>query len=287
MPIGQSAAREGQGEIEERLHRGRPEHEIMRLREQRARAGLAAGLSQITCPIVEQTRVASGFSRHRSILRFDVGGAQLERDPRIECGASTAPAPRHHPLRIGGLPTDQQGIDPLVEVRKIELAREALHQRRLVIGGEVRLPERRARRDQRIGRTAARGQRLRQAREAITRGRRGRLEEADHRHRRLARPHRLLGRAPQCLLVGPARVGHDEARIVGEGVARASPEPPPVGQRIVDVAVRRIGGHARRRLQRDQPILHRRRRSGDDEDGEDDCNAPHAGHLAGVVLIRR
>ena len=247
---------------------------------------LIAVAAQVARAIHHQAWIAGQLAHHRLIKTLGVRSLPLHCDPRGEGGT---PLRAGHRIEAGGIVRllgEQQRVDPEIVVGRGEAGTEARPQAQLVARAEVSRRPRVARRVEGLGGPPGGGIAVRRPRPAVAAGRLVLGKEGEDGRGILARAHRPFGPGAQRGLFGPAAIGDQEPRIIGEAVAAVLAKPAPVVERVTDARGRGLGeriavlgsGRGRR-------ILRRARRRGYQQDGQDHNGTPHAGHFAVPLLI--
>ena len=156
---------------------------------------------------------------------------------------------------------------------------------RLVGGRQIARGPRLARQRRRFDAPASGGQRFGQSRAAIAGARFVGAEESDHRRAIFAGTHLALGDPAQAIVVGPVGVGVEEAGVIGERIAVARAQPPPVGDGIVDLGLRHPRRGINRRILRGVSRLGHHRPGRRCEQHQQNCGLSHAGQNGGSILI--
>ena len=270
-----------QGHLVKAVEVGRPVEKLVRTGEQVARAFAIAIGAKVSGAVHHQAGVAGDRADDGAIARFCVGGAGLHRDARGESGLAQRAGQGDEARRVAGPFVEQQRIGAGVMIGGGEAGAIARPQRLLVSRGEVRGGPRLVRRIERFGASSTGRISLCQPRPATAAKRLGGGEEGDDRRGIIAAAQRGLGPAAHGCFVGPAGVGDEEAGVIGEAVATAGAQSAPVVQGIADII--RIGRGWRWIGRR---ILRRPGRGRGQDNRQQICNAPHAGHIGFPLLIR-
>ncbi len=280
------SVREQEQHVHEPLRIGRPEAERMVARGHLAGGTFPVGVAQIAGAVHHQAGVGDDLADDRLVALLCVGPPLLHGDAGGEGGPPGRRGHGQEALGVRRILGEEQSVRSAVVILPGEVAAVARVDILLVGRGKVGGRPCGANRHQRFGRPARRVEGVRQPGEAVAGFRLLAGEEGEHDAGILARAHRVLGPPPELRFVGPARIGVQKARIVGEGVAAALAKPPPVVQRITDaVAVGRSGD--RRRLRLDGGLRSLRGAGGrrDQQRRKNEGDTSHAGHYPTALLI--
>lgn len=187
--------------------------------------------AKIARSVHHQPRIRGHLTHHCLVERVGVSSFALHRDP---CGEGCPP--RNPGQRIKarggvGILGEQQGIDPAIMVRRGEAATIAAPNRLLVRRADVRRGPGLSRSGQGIVHPPTGRVGVGQPGPTIAGGGLGIGVESKDGAGTFARLHGLFGPAAHLRLLGPARVGVEEAGVIGEPIIAALPKGAPIVDR--------------------------------------------------------
>ncbi len=161
---------------------------------------------------------------------------------------------------------------------------------RLISGRQIVRGPRLTRHRRRFDGPARCGQRLGQPRSAVSSARFVGAKEGEHRRPMFAGAHLALSNSAHSIVLGPVGIGGQETRIIGERIAVTSPEPTPIGNRIIDLGLGNRGRSGDRDISGGKGIglqLGKCRPAWRCCKDRKKGKSSHAGHDRKSVLIRR